>query len=118
MAGEDLGNEPEDDVKRIRLSARANEKLLLEHKRICHLCGGEIQNGQRWERSHLIDLAAGGDDVPENWAPAHHRCHRDYTSTVSAPRIAKTRRQRQKHLGAKPLASRPIPTRANPWGSR
>lgn len=108
---------------RKRLSARDREKLYDEHKGICHLCGGVIDPDQGFEVSHPIPLAAGGDDVPSNRAPAHKRCHRRQTSEIDAPRIAKTRRQRQKHIGARPRSShrwprRPFPTRVNPWGYR
>ena len=113
-----MGNESEDDVKRIRLSSRDREHLFDEHHGVCHICGLPIDPGQRWEVSHPIALAAGGEDIPTNRAPAHYKCHARQTAEIDAPRIAKTRRQRQKHLGAKPPSSRPIPTRANPWGSR
>jgi 5-methylcytosine-specific restriction protein A len=68
----------------------------------CHLCGLKIDAGQEWEVSHPIPLAAGGDDVASNRAPAHKRCHAKQTATIDAPLIAKVRRQHQKHIGAKP----------------
>ncbi len=89
-------------MARVRLSARDNAKLFHEHKGICHLCGLKIEAGQKWERSHPIPLAVGGDDTWDNWAPAHAKCHRVHTSTVDAPLIAKVRRIHQKHIGAKP----------------
>lgn len=96
-------------MKRVRLSTRDREKLFDEHNGICHICGLPIEPGQAWEVSHPIPLAAGGDDVPENRAPAHAKCHRHQTSTIDQPLIAKTRRQRQKHIGAK--AKYPWPKR-------
>ena len=104
-------------MSRVRLSPRASAKFLLEHKRTCCLCGGEIQDDQKWERHHVIELAAGGEDVPSNWRPAHTKCHRDYTSSVSAPRVAKTRRQHQKNIGARKEATMPG-SRNSQWKKR
>ncbi len=103
-------------MSRKRLSPRDNAKLFEEHGGICHLCGGKIQAGQSWQRSHPIPLAAGGPDTRDNWAPAHTKCHAKQTAEIDAPLIAKVRRQYQKHIGAtKP--KRPWPKRpmSNQW---
>lgn len=107
-------------VSRKRLSARERERCFDDAGGICHICERPIVPGQRWEVSHPIPLAAGGDDTPENRRPAHARCHKHLTATVDAPRIAKTRRQRQKHIGAtrpkRPWPKRKMQSHSNPWG--
>lgn len=70
------------------------------HKGICHLCGGAIQPGQNWEVEHVIALALGGADEPENWRPAHKKCHAVKTATGDVPAIAKAKRREAKHIGA------------------
>ncbi len=97
-------------MTRVRLSARDRVKLFEEHGGCCHLCGGKIHAGERWEVSHPIALAVGGADEPNNRRPAHFKCHRDWTAKRDAPLIAKVRRQYQKHIGAKP--KRPWPKRS------
>ena len=85
---------------RQHLSTRERVRIFETHGGRCHLCGLRIQAGEPWDVSHEIPLAAGGEDVPENRLPAHRKCHRTHTATVDAPRIAKTKRQRAKHIGA------------------
>lgn len=84
---------------------------------ICHLCSTKIhaERGEAWDVSHVIPLEAGGADEPHNMRPAHRACHRNHTAEVDAPLIAKTRRQRAKHLGIR-STSRPIDGSKNsPW---
>jgi 5-methylcytosine-specific restriction endonuclease McrA len=102
-------------VKRQRLSTRDRARCFDDEGGICHICGQKIMAGERWEVSHEIPLAAGGDDTPDNRKPAHYRCHRTQTADIDAPLIAKTRRQHQKHIGAF-RTSRPMPgSRASGW---
>ena len=89
-------------ARRVRLSTRDREKLYDENDGICHICGMPIEPGQGFEVSHPIPLAAGGTDTPDNRKPAHIKCHKRQTAEIDQPLIAKTRRQRQKHIGAKP----------------
>ena len=91
---------------RKRLSTRERAKCFDAAGGICHLCGMKIQAGEAWDVSHEIPLAAGGDDTPENRKPAHRRCHRAWTANHDAPLIAKTKRQHQKHIGAKEKSGR------------
>lgn len=104
-------------MARVRLSARRLEALYNEHHGVCHICRLPIHPGEAWDRSHPIPLAIGGSDTPANWAPAHRKCHAIQTAKIDAVLIAKTRRQHQKHIGAKPKSSRPWPKRpfANQW---
>ena len=85
------------EMTRRRYTAAEREAMILAAGGICHLCQMAILAGEDWEASH-VDIPArhGGHQV----APAHYRCHRVHTAEVTAPLIAKTRRQRQKHLGA------------------
>lgn len=72
----------------------------LSHGGICHICGGKIVPGQLWERDHEIPLGAGGSDTLDNQRPAHKSCHAKKTRKDRKV-IAKTERQRQKHLGVR-----------------
>ena len=100
---------------RIRLSAREREKCFDDNGGICCLCGLPIEHGQQMEVHHVIELRAGGLDVPENRKPAHAKCHRRHTAEVSAPTIAKVRRIRQKHIGAKRSREWPKRSFADTW---
>ena len=74
----------------------------------CHLCGVKIGVGEAWEAEHRIALAAGGTDDDDNLAPAHIACHRSKT-TDDAKLIAKVKRVRAKHIGAKAPPRATIP---------
>ncbi len=92
-----------DEIKRKKHSERERVALFEAHHGICHICEGQIQPGQAWDWSHDIPLAAGGPDTVANSAPAHAKCHRgkgSRTATVDMPRIAKTKRQHARHIGA------------------
>jgi 5-methylcytosine-specific restriction enzyme A len=82
------------------LSTRERLKCFTDNGGICCLCGMKIEDGRLMEVHHVIELAAGGEDVPENRKPAHQKCHRQHTAKHSAPHIAKTRHIHQKHIGA------------------
>jgi 5-methylcytosine-specific restriction protein A len=105
-------------MTRKRLSARERERVYDSTYGCCDICLQPIWLGERWEVSHRIPLAAGGEDAPENRFPVHYKCHRRQTAEVDAPLIAKTRRQRQKALGIR-STSRPMPgSRASGWRRR
>jgi 5-methylcytosine-specific restriction protein A len=105
-------------MTRKRLSARERERIYDSTYGCCDICLQPIWLGERWEVSHRIPLAAGGEDAPENRFPVHYKCHRRQTAEVDAPLIAKTRRQRQKALGIR-STSRPMPgSRASGWRRR
>jgi 5-methylcytosine-specific restriction protein A len=103
-------------MSRVRLSARARMRLLEEAGFQCHICRLPIFPGQKWEVSHEIPLAIGGADTPENRRPAHYKCHRERTAKFDAPRIAKTKRQRQKNYGIGKARGPIMPgSRASGW---
>jgi len=85
----------------------------------CHICGQKIQGlHEPWEVEHIIPLALGGDDEDHNMAPAHIACHGQKTRD-EAPRIAKSRRMRQRSAGIPRTVRRPIPgSRRSPWKKR
>jgi 5-methylcytosine-specific restriction endonuclease McrA len=65
----------------------------------CHLCGLQIQIGEKWEIEHVRPLWLSNDDSEANMAPAHVHCHKAKTSE-EAPVRAKTTRMAAKHIGA------------------
>lgn len=88
-------------MSRKRISAKMRVEIFERHKGVCHMCGLRVVAGQVWEVSHEIPLECGGADDETNWKVAHRSCHRHHTATVDIPTIAKVKRIRQKHLGAK-----------------
>lgn len=68
-------------------------------------CGHPIDPRDRWEAHHDIAPAAFGG---RHMVPMHAACHRDYTARFTAPLVAKSNRQRKKHLGLK-RSHHPLP---------
>lgn len=97
------------------LSTKVRAALFLEHKGQCHICGGLIHPGQAWEVEHVIPLAQGGDDEPQNMRPAHAKCHRVKTADDAA-NTARAKRREAKHNGWRAPSKRPMPgSRASGW---
>ena len=96
-------------TRRRTLTGKARLALLNAHASRCHICGGAIEAGQRWEVEHVIPLAMGGTDEPDNMRPAHAKCHREKTAK-DVPAIAKAKRVEIAHRGAKAPKS-PIKSR-------
>ena len=87
-------------TKRRRRTAKQRLALLHAHNSVCHLCGGQIQAGEKWEVEHVIPLEIYGDDSgDENCRPAHAKCHKAKTVQDAAD-IAKAKRREIKHAGA------------------
>jgi hypothetical protein len=86
------------NMTRHRYTAAEREAIWFSADGQCHLCRMAIAPGEDWEVSH-VDIPAehGGDEV----APAHYRCHKVETATVTLPTIAKVRNVRQRHNGAR-----------------
>ena len=74
------------------------------------MCGGLIKVGEAWEVEHIRPLSMGGDNEPENLAPAHVKCHAVKTASEAGPR-AKADRLRAKHTGTWPKPKRPLRSR-------
>lgn len=113
-------------TKRRGMSSTKRLKFFLDHDGVCHICGGKIQNTDRWEVSHLKPLGMAAVDretgvvvedldVPENQRPAHYKCHRDLTAKVDVPMIRKAQKIERKHRGAHVPKS---PMRKKPPGMR
>jgi 5-methylcytosine-specific restriction protein A len=86
---------------RKRLSTKDRVRIFELAKGVCHLCNGRIQTGQAWEVSHAVPLEMGGHDEDANRFPAHKACHRQQTSEIDIPQIAKAKRRQARHLGIK-----------------
>jgi hypothetical protein len=98
-------------AKRKHVSTRERMRLFMLHKGVCHFCKMPIDGTREaWDISHEIPLELGGADDDLNRKPAHReKCHRPHTAAVDAPAIAKSRRIRAKHIGAKGPSRHPIP---------
>jgi|SRR6516225_10567205 len=74
----------------------------------CNICDLEVTPGAAWDESHLgIPKALQGHVV----GIAHRYCNRLHGAKVVTPMVAKTKRQRRKHLGisAPGLGHNPLP---------
>ena len=97
------------------LSTRARLDLFLQAKGRCASCTLPIAPGKGWDIDHIIPLALGGSDTPDNLQILCRICHSTKTAKHDVPAIAKTERIRARHLGAK-VARRPMPFgRASPF---
>lgn len=101
-------------MTRRRLSTRRRGEIFAEHKGVCALCNGKIQQNEAWELDHRIPLAMGGEDEPENWQLAHRKCHRAKTD-VDVGQIAKAKRVEAKHNGTWAPRSRLPGSRDSGW---
>lgn len=96
-------------TSRSRLSRRDRLAAFERHKGICCLCDRRIDGvRERWIVEHVRALELGGDDAPENMAPAHEACGRAKT-VDDHRRAAKAKRVKARHIGAKPPSKRPMP---------
>lgn len=90
--------------------------LFLKRKGICTACAQKIEAGKAWDIDHILPLALGGTNEPHNLQILCKPCHRAKTSHSDIPRIAKTKRLKAHHLGARAPSTRPIPgSRHSPW---
>ena len=72
------------------------------HRGVCCLCGTKIDGvREAWTVEHLRALGLGGEDTDANCAPAHDRCRR-VKDRQDVALIAKAKRVKAKHIGAKP----------------
>ena len=68
-------------------------------------CGAFVLPGQRWVESHFPSPhALGGVET----GIAHFHCNAAYAAAVEAPLIAKVKRQRRRHIGAR-MPRHPLP---------
>jgi len=85
---------------RKHITAKLRARVFNANGGICHICGGKIGaiRPERWEVEHIIPLALGGEDEPENMAPAHYQCHKEKTKE-DVKQIAKSKRIINRHKG-------------------
>lgn len=108
-------------MTRRRLSSTARLAIFTKHRGICHICEGPIDGVREpWDLDHVVPLALGGDDDPENLRPVHTRCHRGAGSKTSADaaQIAKAKRVERKHAGAHRPRSTLPGSRGGKWKRR
>ena len=100
--------------KRKPLTPLQRVKLFDAHDGICAICGYKIQVGERWRDEHMRALGLLGTNALDNRAPVHVRCAKAKDAD-DIPRIAKAKRQRASHIGAK-TSPRPMAGgRNSPW---
>lgn len=84
----------------------------------CEKCGGMLVTG-RINYDHVIPDAMGGKPILENCAVLCKNCHDDKTRRVDVPAIAKVKRIRAAHIGARKPRGFPKPPEGyNPWTRR
>ena len=74
----------------------------------CEGCDAPLQVGH-FDYDHVKPRAMGGDDSFENCRVLCFLCHEHKTSEHDVPWIAKSNRQRDKHIGAMEPSRRPLP---------
>lgn len=99
---------------RRHLSTRQRRQIFEAREGLCHICSCPVHAGDAWDLDHVLPLALGGADEPDNLAPAHTKCHREKTRQ-DVHRIRKADRQRDRHMGFKAKSRRPI---GNPYLKR
>ncbi|MBW8617180.1 MAG: HNH endonuclease [Hyphomicrobiales bacterium] len=69
-----------------------------------------------WDIDHILPQALGDTNAPENLQILGRPCHRSKTTESDIPHIAKNKRLKARHLGARAPSTRPIPcSRQSPW---
>ncbi|WP_460452234.1 HNH endonuclease [Alsobacter sp. SYSU BS001988] len=101
-------------MSRRRYTTQERLAIFLRRLGHCARCGGRIRPGQRWDLDHVVPLALGGRDEPDNLQVVCAPCHRQKTRRdVSA--VAKAKRIEARHWGAH-RSPTPLPCgRASPW---
>lgn len=74
----------------------------------CEACGAPLQVG-RFHYDHRVPDALGGLPTLENCRVLCRVCHDCKTHQSDVPQIAKMKRQRAAHLGAKAPSRNPLP---------
>ena len=96
------------DRRRRRIPTKERVAIFEASMGRCHMCNLAIHAGEAWDVSHKIPLELGGEDRGDNLKPAHRKCHRDHTAKVDQPNIARAKRKRAAHIGAKAAPERKI----------
>ena len=102
--------------RRITFSTSFRLNLFLKRKGLCSDCSLKIDAGKAWDIDHVLPLALGGTNEPKNLQILCKPCHRSKTTKADIPAIAKTKRLKARHLGARSPSTRPIPgSKRSPW---
>ena len=103
-------------LRRPTFSTSFRLDLFLMRKGLCAACTQKIDAGKAWDIDHILPLAIGGTNAPENLQILCRPCHRSKTTHCDIPRIAKTKRLKARHLGARAPSTRAIyGSRRSPW---
>jgi hypothetical protein len=98
-------------MNRPRLSTKQRKALWDAHRYAddsgcpCALCPRPIRPGESWEAAHIVIPHAHGGTVMK---PAHARCHRYETATITIPLIARVKRMRERFLDLR-RSRKPLP---------
>jgi len=95
---------------RAEFSKGTKAEAFIRSKGHCEKCSAPLRPG-KYEYHHLIEAAIGGTGRLDNCAVWCDACHDPHTATVSAPRVAKMKRQRAGHIGAKTAPTQKIKSR-------
>lgn len=83
----------------------------------CEICTARLYP-PRFHYDHILPDWLGGKPTLENCQCLCENCHRSKTSSQDVPRIAKAKRQRDKHIKARKYR-KPMPgSRASGWRKR
>src|SRR3990167_8417019 len=88
-------------TKRRKMTRARRVSIFLAANGICHICGKQIRDGEKWDVSHVIPLNLGGADADDNMRPAHKRCHVEQTAKDKAD-IAERNRAVDTNYAGKP----------------
>ena len=83
------------------LSTTQRLHLFLRAQGHCQACGWRLSPGTRWEVDHVIPLALGGSNRPDNLQVLCAPCHGSKTARRDAPMLGKVKRVQARHLGAR-----------------
>jgi len=72
--GEVADKVAEGKPRRLALKQDEREEILTKTGRRCHLCGGRI-TGDDWQADHVLAHGRGGEDLVDNYLPAHSVCN-------------------------------------------
>lgn len=105
-------------AKRPSISKAKRARIFLAQDGICWLCKLKIGAEEAYDIDHQVSRELGGSDEDDNLAPAHKDCHKAKTKE-DVKAIAKSNRIRR-NFGPVEMRKkkRPIPQRANPWGTQ
>lgn len=85
---------------RAEFTRKTKAAAFLRSKGRCEQCDAKLSEGNT-EYHHQIEASEGGDNSLGNALVLCKTCHSAITRTISIPRVAKIRRQRDRSTGAK-----------------